>query len=181
MDQLLENLKIAEKEQIPICQDTGMTVVFFEIGQDLHITGGDLTDAVNDGVRKGYLDGYLRKSVLSPLERINTKDNTPAIIHTEIVKGDKLKITVAPKGAGSENMSRLKMLKPADGIKGIKNFVLETVTLAGGCPCPPMLLGIGIGGTMEKAAFMAKKALIRTRIRRTLIRKSLNWRRNCSK
>lgn len=161
LDCLFENLAIAAKQQIPICQDTGMTVVFLEVGQDLHLVGGDLTDAVNKGVRRGYQEGYLRKSVLSPLTRINTNDNTPAVIHTTIVPGDRLKITVAPKGAGSENMSRLKMLKPADGIEGIKKFVLETVLEAGGSPCPPLILGIGIGGTMEKAALMAKQALIR--------------------
>ena len=161
LDRMLENLKIASEQQIPMCQDTGMTVVFLEIGQDVHITGGNLEDAINEGVRRGYQEGYLRKSVLSPLERVNTKDNTPAVIHTQIVPGDNLKIMVAPKGAGSENMSRLKMLKPADGLEGIKEFVLETVTLAGGCPCPPLILGIGIGGTMEKAAILAKKALLR--------------------
>ncbi len=161
LDRMLENLKIASEQQIPMCQDTGMTVVFLEIGQDVHITGGNLEDAINEGVRRGYQEGYLRKSVLSPLERVNTKDNTPAVIHTQIVPGDNLKIMVAPKGAGSENMSRLKMLKPADGLEGIKEFVLETVNLAGGCPCPPLILGIGIGGTMEKAAILAKKALLR--------------------
>jgi fumarate hydratase subunit alpha len=161
LDRMLENLEIASEQQIPMCQDTGMTVVFLEIGQDLHITGGNLEDAINEGVRRGYQEGYLRKSVLSPLERVNTKDNTPAVIHTKIVPGDNLKIRVAPKGAGSENMSRLKMLKPADGLEGIKEFVLETVTLAGGCPCPPLILGIGIGGTMEKAALLAKEALLR--------------------
>jgi len=161
IDCLLENLEIAAREQIPICQDTGMTVVFLEIGQDLHLVGGDLTEAVNAGVRRGYQEGYLRKSVLSPLSRINTKDNTPAVIHTKIVPGDRLKITVAPKGAGSENMSRVKMLKPADGLEGIKQFVLETVLAAGASPCPPLILGIGIGGTMEKAALLAKEALLR--------------------
>ena len=161
IDCLLENLEIAAREQIPICQDTGMTVVFLEIGQDLHLVGGDLTEAVNAGVRRGYQEGYLRKSVLSPLSRINTKDNTPAVIHTKIVPGDRLKITVAPKGAGSENMSRLKMLKPAEGLEGVKDFILETVIKAGGNPCPPVIVGVGIGGTMEKAAYISKKALLR--------------------
>lgn len=168
LDQLMENLDVAAAEQLPMCQDTGMAVVFLEIGQDLRITGGNLTDAVNEGIRRGYQDGYLRKSVLTPLERVNTKDNTPAVIHTEIVPGDCLKITVAPKGAGSENMSRLKMLKPADGIEGIKEFVVDTVVQAGGCPCPPIIVGIGIGGTMEKAALMAKHALLRKANTRSL-------------
>jgi fumarate hydratase subunit alpha len=161
LNQLLENLRIAGEKSLPICQDTGMTIVFLEIGQDVHITGGNLTDAVNEGVRRGYKNGYLRKSVLSPLERINTGDNTPAVIHTEIVAGDRLKISIAPKGAGSENMSRLQMLKPSDGLAGVKEFVLETVILAGGCPCPPIIIGVGIGGTMEKAALLAKKSLLR--------------------
>ena len=161
LDQVLENLEVAAREQLPICQDTGICVVFLEIGQDLHLTGGDLEAAVNAGVRRGYQEGYLRKSVLSPLTRINTFDNTPAVIHTRMVPGDRLKITVAPKGAGSENMSRLKMLKPADGIEGVKRFVLETVAAAGGCACPPVIVGVGIGGTMEKAALLAKTALIR--------------------
>ncbi len=161
MDQLLDNIKISRDNNVPMCQDTGMTVVFLEIGQDAHIVGGNLQDAINEGVRRGYKNGYLRKSVLTPIERINTKDNTPAVIHTEIVPGEQLKITVAPKGAGSENMSRLKMLTPSQGLDGIKDFIMETVTLAGGCPCPPIILGVGIGGTMEKAAYMAKKSLIR--------------------
>lgn len=161
LDQLLENLEEAAAGQLPMCQDTGMAVVFLEVGQEVRITGGSLADAVNEGIRRGYQDGYLRKSVLTPLERVNTKDNTPAVIHTEIVPGDRLKIAVAPKGAGSENMSRLKMLKPADGIEGIKEFVLDTVVQAGGCPCPPIIVGVGIGGTMEKAALMAKHALLR--------------------
>ncbi len=160
-ERLLENLNIAAEQQIPICQDTGMTVVFLKIGQELHFTGGNLTDAINKGVRLGYQRGYLRKSVLTPLERVNTNDNTPAVIHTAIVPGDRLKIIVAPKGGGSENMSRLKMLKPADGIEGIKKFVLETIVEAGASPCPPIILGIGIGGTMEKAALMSKEALFR--------------------
>lgn len=161
LDQLIDNIDIAKRENMPICQDTGMAVLFLEIGQDVHITGGDLTEAINEGVRQGYRDGYLRKSVLDPLTRINTQDNTPAIIHTEIVPGDELKITIAPKGFGSENMSALKMLKPSDGIEGIKEFVVETVKSAGANPCPPIILGIGIGGTMEKAALLAKKSLTR--------------------
>jgi len=161
LDQLLENLRIAHELKLPICQDTGMAVVFLEIGQDVHIVGGDLYEAVHEGVRRGYREGYLRKSVLSPITRVNTGDNTPAIIHTEIVPGDKVKITVVPKGFGSENMSQLKMLKPSDGLEGIKGFILQTVIDAGGNPCPPIIVGVGIGGTMEKAAYMAKKALLR--------------------
>ncbi|HEY8391551.1 MAG TPA: fumarate hydratase [Capillibacterium sp.] len=161
LDQILKNLEVAAGEQLPICQDTGMAVVFLEVGQDLHLIGGDLTAAVNEGVRRGYQEGYLRKSMLSPLSRVNTNDNTPAVIHTRIVPGDRLKITVAPKGAGSENMSRVRMLAPADGIPGIKQFVLETVKAAGGCACPPLIVGVGIGGTMEKAALLAKEALLR--------------------
>ncbi|MCM8900953.1 fumarate hydratase [Caldicoprobacter algeriensis] len=161
LDQLLENLRIAHELKLPICQDTGMAVVFLEIGQDVHIVGGDLYEAVHEGVRRGYTEGYLRKSVLSPITRINTGDNTPAVIHTEMVPGDKVKITVAPKGFGSENMSQLKMLKPSDGLEGIKEFILQTVIDAGGNPCPPIIVGVGIGGTMEKAAYMAKKALLR--------------------
>ncbi len=161
LDQVLENLEVAAREELPICQDTGICVVFLEVGQELHLTGGALEDAVNAGVRRGYQEGYLRKSVLSPLTRENTTDNTPAVIHTRIVPGDRLKITVAPKGAGSENMSRLQMLKPADGLGGVKRFVVETVVAAGGCACPPLIVGVGIGGTMEKAALLAKKALLR--------------------
>ena len=160
--QLQENLEIADKETIPICQDTGMAVIFLEIGQDVHFVGGDFTEAVNEGVRRGYVDGYLRKSVVKdPLERENTKDNTPAIIHTQIVPGDKVKITVAPKGFGSENMSRIFMLKPADGIEGVKNAILTAVKDAGPNACPPMVVGIGIGGTFEKCAILAKQALTR--------------------
>ncbi|MCX7695947.1 MAG: fumarate hydratase [Caloramator sp.] len=163
LDILINNSEIAEKEQMPMCQDTGMAVVFMEIGQDVHIVGGNLEDAINEGVRQGYIEGYLRKSVVKdPLDRVNTKDNTPAIIHYNIVPGDKIKITVAPKGFGSENMSKLKMLKPADGVEGVKKFVLETVKEAGPNPCPPIVVGIGIGGTFEKAAFLAKKALLRS-------------------
>jgi fumarate hydratase subunit alpha len=162
LNQLLENLQIADQEMIPICQDTGMTVVFLEIGQDVHFVGGDLTEAVNEGVRSGYVDGYLRKSVVGdPLIRENTKDNTPAILHTEIVPGDKVKITVAPKGFGSENMSRIFMLKPADGMEGVKNAILTAVKDAGPNACPPMVVGVGIGGTFEKCAILAKKALTR--------------------
>ena len=162
LGQLQENLDIAGKDMIPICQDTGMAVIFMEIGQDVHVTGGNLEDAINEGVRRGYVDGFLRKSVVSdPLIRENTKDNTPAIIHYEIVPGDKIKITVAPKGFGSENMSRVFMLKPADGIEGVKEAILTAVRDAGPNACPPMVVGVGIGGTFEKCALMAKKALTR--------------------
>ena len=162
LSQLEENMEIAEREQIPICQDTGMAVVFIKIGQEVHITGGSLEDAINQGVREGYTEGYLRKSVVKdPLIRENTKDNTPAIIHYEIIPGDKVEITVAPKGFGSENMSRVCMLKPAGGIEGVKNAVIETVKLAGPNACPPVVVGVGIGGTFEKCALLAKKALTR--------------------
>lgn len=162
LNQLIENIEIARNEQMPICQDTGMTVVFVELGQDVHIVGNYIEDAINEGVRRGYEKGYLRKSVVKdPLERINTGDNTPAIIHIEIVPSSILSITVAPKGFGSENMSALKMLKPADGVEGVKKFVLDTVKAAGGNPCPPVIVGVGIGGTMEKAAYIAKKSLLR--------------------
>ena len=162
LSQLEENMEIAEREQIPICQDTGMAVVFIKIGQEVHITGGSLEDAINQGVREGYTEGYLRKSVVKdPLIRENTKDNTPAIIHYEIIPGDKVEIAVAPKGFGSENMSRVCMLKPADGIEGVKNAVIETVKLAGPNACPPVVVGVGIGGTFEKCALLAKKALTR--------------------
>ena len=161
-DTVFRNLDIAGKDMIPICQDTGMAVIFLEIGQDVHVTGGNLEDAVNEGVRRGYVDGFLRKSVVSdPLIRENTRDNTPAIIHYEIVPGDKIKITVAPKGFGSENMSRVFMLKPADGIEGVKEAILTAVRDAGPNACPPMVVGVGIGGTFEKCALMAKKALTR--------------------
>lgn len=159
--QLKENLKIAGEDMIPICQDTGMAVIFIKIGQDVHIEGGGLTDAVNQGVREGYEEGYLRKSVVEPVERVNTKDNTPAVIHYEIVNGDKIDITVAPKGFGSENMSRIFMLKPADGLEGIKKAILTSVKEAGPNACPPMVIGVGIGGTFEKCAQMAKHALTR--------------------
>lgn len=160
--QLQENLQIAGEDMIPICQDTGMAVVFVEIGQDVHLEGGNLEDAINEGVRQGYVDGYLRKSVVKdPLIRENTKDNTPAIIHYEIVPGDQVKLTIAPKGFGSENMSRVFMLKPADGEEGVKNAILTAVKDAGPNACPPMVVGVGIGGTFEKCALMAKKALTR--------------------
>lgn len=162
LNQLQENLQIADKEIIPICQDTGMAVIFLEVGQEIHFQGGSLEDAVNEGVRQGYEEGYLRKSVVKdPIQRENTKDNTPAIIHYSIVPGDKVKITVAPKGFGSENMSRVFMLKPADGIEGVKDAILTAVKDAGPNACPPMVVGVGIGGTFEKCALMAKQALTR--------------------
>ncbi len=162
LGQLLENLRIAKSDDIPICQDTGMAVLFLEIGQDVHLVGGELESAVNEGVRQGYEKGYLRKSVVSdPLLRKNTNDNTPAVIHTSIVAGEKLKITLAPKGFGSENVSRIFMLKPAEGIEGVKAAVINTVKEAGPNACPPVVVGVGIGGTFEKAAIMAKKALTR--------------------
>lgn len=160
--QLQDNLKIAAEDMIPICQDTGMVVVFLEVGQEVYFEGGNITDAVNEGVRQGYMEGFLRKSVVDdPIIRENTKDNTPAVIHYSIVKGDKVKIKVAPKGFGSENMSRVFMLKPADGIEGVKEAILTTVRDAGSNACPPMVIGVGIGGTFEKCALMAKEALIR--------------------
>ena len=162
LGQLEENLCIAGEEMIPICQDTGMAVVFIKVGQDVHLIGGSLTDAINEGVRQGYVDGYLRKSVVKdPIYRENTKDNTPAIIHYEIVEGEQVEITVAPKGFGSENMSRVFMLKPADGLEGVKNAILTAVKDAGPNACPPMVVGVGIGGTFEKCAEMAKHALTR--------------------
>lgn len=162
LSQLQENLEIAATEMIPICQDTGMAVVFIEIGQEVHFQGGLLEDAINEGVRQGYIEGYLRKSVVNdPLIRENTKDNTPAIVHYTIIAGDQIKITVAPKGFGSENMSRVFMLKPADGIEGVKSAILTAVKEAGPNACPPMVVGVGIGGTFEKCALMAKKALTR--------------------
>ena len=162
LNQLQENLEIAAKDMIPICQDTGMAVVFVELGQEVVLEGGLLTDAINEGVRQGYTEGFLRKSVVKePLIRENTKDNTPAVIHYNIVAGDKIKITIAPKGFGSENMSRVFMLKPADGIEGVKNAILTAVKDAGPNACPPMVVGVGIGGTFEKCALMAKQALTR--------------------
>jgi hydro-lyases, Fe-S type, tartrate/fumarate subfamily, alpha region len=162
LQQLLENAEIAGKENIPICQDTGMAVLFVEVGQDLHIIGGDLTGALNEGVRRGYEKGFLRKSIVKdPFNRINTGDNTPAVIYYEIVSGDKIGITIAPKGFGSENMGALKMFKPSDGLPAVKNFIVETVDKAGPNPCPPIVVGVGLGGTMEKATYLAKKALLR--------------------
>lgn len=162
LGQLLENLDIAGRDMIPICQDTGMAVVFLKIGQDVHFEGGSVEDAVNEGVRQGYEEGYLRKSVVGdPLLRVNTKDNTPAIIHYELVPGDEVEITVAPKGFGSENMSKICMLKPADGVEGVKEAIINAVKEAGPNACPPVVVGVGIGGTFEKAAILAKKALTR--------------------
>lgn len=162
LEQLQENMKIAGEDMIPICQDTGMAVIFMEIGQDVHVQGGSLDEAIQEGVRQGYTEGFLRKSVVKdPILRENTKDNTPAVVHYEIVPGDKVRITVAPKGFGSENMSRVFMLKPADGIEGVKNAVLTAVKDAGPNACPPMVVGVGIGGTFEKCALLAKKALTR--------------------
>ncbi|WP_297134297.1 fumarate hydratase [Terrisporobacter sp.] len=158
---LIENATIAKDTHIPLCQDTGMAVFFVEIGQDVIIKGETLTEAINKGVSEGYTEGYLRKSVVNPITRVNTKDNTPAIIHYEIVKGDQLKIEYAPKGFGSENMSKLKMLKPSDGIEGVKKFIIDTVSEAGPNPCPPIVVGVGIGGTVDKCAQIAKKALFR--------------------
>ena len=162
LDKIILNSEIACKEEMPMCQDTGMACVFLEIGQDVHFIGGNLEEAINEGVRRGYEEGFLRKSVVEdPIRRVNTKDNTPAIIYYDIVDGDKVKITLAPKGFGSENMSRIGMLKPSDGLEGVKNFIIETVKAAGPNPCPPMVVGVGIGGTFDKAAYLAKKALIR--------------------
>ncbi|MDA8228065.1 MAG: fumarate hydratase [Desulfitobacterium hafniense] len=161
-ERLIENATIAEEEQVPMCQDTGMAVLFVEIGHDLHITGGTLHDALNEGVRRGYVNGFLRKSMVNdPFERKNTGDNTPAIIHYDMVPGDELHITVAPKGAGSENMGALKMCKPSEGLEGAIQFVVDTVDKAGGNPCPPIIVGVGVGGTMEKATYLAKKSLLR--------------------
>lgn len=162
LGQLKENLDIAAAESIPICQDTGMAVVFAKIGQEVHFEGGSLEDAINEGVRQGYVEGYLRKSIVrDPIDRVNTKDNTPGVIHYEIVPGEQVELTVAPKGFGSENMSRIVMLKPADGLEGVKEVILDTVKLAGPNACPPVVVGVGIGGTFEKCAFLAKKALTR--------------------
>ena len=162
LENIVENYKIADSENVPICQDTGMACVFLEVGQEVHFVGGGLYDAVNAGVCRGYTEGYLRKSVVAdPIRRGNTGDNTPAVVYTDIVPGDKVKITVGPKGFGSENMSAIKMLKPSDGLEGIKKFILDTVEAAGPNPCPPMVVGVGIGGTFDKAAYLAKKALMR--------------------
>jgi fumarate hydratase subunit alpha len=162
IEKIIENAEIAKGKQMAMCQDTGMAVVFIDIGQDVHIIGGSLTEAVNEGVRRGYKKGYLRNSVVrDPIDRVNTGDNTPAVIHYNIIEGDELRIRVAPKGFGSENMSSLKMLKPSDGLEGVKKFIIETVDSAGPNPCPPVIVGVGIGGTMEKASFLAKKALLR--------------------
>lgn len=157
-----QNIQIAKEEKIPLCQDTGMACVFIEIGQDVHIIGGSLEEAINKGVGEGYKEGYLRKSIVSdPVERINTRDNTPAVIYYNLVQGDKIKITVAPKGFGSENMSKIAMLKPADGLEGIKKFVIDVVKESGPNPCPPIVVGVGIGGTFDKSAYLSKKALLR--------------------
>ncbi|MBI2844558.1 MAG: fumarate hydratase [Armatimonadetes bacterium] len=162
LGQIIENARIASEESVPICQDTGFAVVFIRLGQDAHIVGGSLTDAINEGVRRGYSEGYLRKSIVAhPLERVNTGDNTPAVIHTEIKPGDEFRIMIAPKGGGSENMSGVRMLKPSDGVEGVKKFVVDLVKSAGSNPCPPIIVGVGIGGTMEMAAIMAKRAVIR--------------------
>jgi fumarate hydratase subunit alpha len=162
LERIIENYQIADTENVPVCQDTGMACVFLKIGQDVHVDG-DITEAVNEGVRKGYGEGYLRKSVVrDPLDRVNTGDNTPAMLYTELVSGDKIEITVAPKGFGSENMSQIKMLRPSDGVEGVKDFVLKVVEDAGPNPCPPIVVGVGIGGTFDKAAYMAKKALLRS-------------------
>jgi len=162
-EQLLRNAEIAENESIPICQDTGFSVIFMEVGQDVTFTGGNMNSAIEEGVRAAYIEGYLRKSIVkNPLTAPeNTKDNTPPIVHTEIVPGDRVKITVLPKGGGSENMSRIKMMKPADGVEGVKSFVIETVISAGANPCPPVIIGVGMGGTFDYVAFLAKKALLR--------------------
>lgn len=161
LSELRENARIACGESVPLCQDTGLAVLFIDIGQDLHITGGDLRAAVNEGVRQGYAEGYLRKSVCSPFTRANTGDNTPAVIHFDIVPGDRLKIAAMPKGGGAENMSRVAMLTPAAGLNGVKDFVVETVKNAGANPCPPVIVGVGVGGTLERSALIAKRALLR--------------------
>jgi fumarate hydratase subunit alpha len=161
LKELKENAWIAKEERVPICQDTGFAVIFLELGQDVHLVGGDLREAILEGVREGYREGYLRKSICHPFTRANTGDNTPAIIHTEIVPGEKIKITVAPKGGGSENMSRVVMLTPSDGVEGIKRFVVQRVKESGSNPCPPTIVGVGIGGTFEQAALLAKKSLLR--------------------
>lgn len=164
LDIILENYKLAASEKMPSCQDTGIAVCFIDVGQDVHLVGGDFTEAINEGVRQGYKDGYLRKSIVDDpiIDRINTKDNTPAIIYTEIVPGDKIKITIAPKGGGSENMSEVKMMKAADGIKGVVDFVVDRISRSGGNPCPPIVVGVGLGGNFEQSALLAKKSLLRS-------------------
>lgn len=170
ISRIIENAEIAKREDMAVCQDTGMTVVFADMGQEVHITGGNITDAINEGVRRGYKKGFLRKSVVKdPFDRVNTGDNTPAVIHYDIVEGNLLNITVVPKGFGSENMSAVKMLKPSDGLNGVERFIIETVDKAGPNPCPPVVVGVGIGGTVEKCAILAKKALIRPIDRRNSI------------
>lgn len=163
LGQILANARMASEEQMPMCQDTGIAVVLIELGQDVHVSGGDLNEAINEGVRRGYRDGFLRKSLVDDpvFDRRNTQDNTPAVIHMEIVSGDSVKITLAPKGAGSENMSEIRMMKPADGIEGIKDFVVQRVSVSGGMPCPPIIVGVGIGGDFEQCAYLSKKALLR--------------------
>jgi fumarate hydratase subunit alpha len=161
LKELKENARIAKEESVPLCQDTGFAVVFVELGQDVHLVGGNLNEAIEEGVRQGYRDGYLRKSICHPFTRANTGDNTPAIIHTEVVPGDKIRVMVAPKGGGSENMSRVVMLTPSDGIEGIKRYVVQRVRESGSNPCPPTIVGVGIGGTFERAALLAKKSLLR--------------------
>ena len=162
LQQIIENAEIAAKEEVPICQDTGFAVIFVELGQEVRVVNGDFNEAINEGVRQGYTDGYLRKSIVEdPIRRKNTGDNTPAVIHLEMVPGDKIRIIVAPKGGGSENMSEVKMMRPADGVEGLKRFVVERVEKSGGNPCPPVVVGVGVGGTFEKCAFLAKKALLR--------------------
>ena len=161
LKELKENARIAKEEKVPICQDTGFAVVFVELGQDVHLVGGSLSEAIHEGVRRGYREGYLRKSICHPFTRTNTGDNTPAVIHTDLVPGDRIKITLAPKGAGSENMSRVVMLTPSEGVEGIKRFVIQRVKESGSNPCPPTIVGVGIGGTMEQAALLAKKSLLR--------------------
>lgn len=162
LEQIIENARIASDGEFPLCQDTGFAVIFVELGQDVHVTGGNFQEAIHEGVRRGYKEGFLRKSILDdPIRRVNTKDNTPAVIWTEIVPGDKMKITIAPKGGGSENMSEVAMLKPSDGAEGVKKFVIDKVSRSGSNPCPPIIVGVGIGGTFEKVAWLAKKSLLR--------------------
>ena len=180
LDKIVENYEIADAQNVPICQDTGMACVFLEIGQDVHIAGGDLAEAVNEGVRRGYDKGYLRKSVVKdPVRRGNTGDNTPAMLYTEIVPGDQIKVTVGPKGFGSENMSMIRMFKPSAGLQGIKDFILEVVETAGPNPCPPMVVGVGIGGTFDKCALLAKKALMRPIDSENPDRSTQIWKKKC--